>query len=379
VWAIFGVIVIAILVVLSIGVGWGLTGLEGIEGLVLAVIAAGVVFVAGFSTGAATGESIEIENAKSKRKRAENKLRRIQELSASKIQEISGLLQTINKQSVLLPSLVRWSDAITESYDNAISEALKNKKHPAPKAAEQVKLARHEARTAKRELMIARNRIDLYESLAPWLTEYTEYTVGELIDALRDDEEAVAASERGEDPARRYIPKAEWRRLTEPERNQLALDRYCDTNRKRSPWSAGIEYERYVGYVYECEGYSVEYCGALRGREDLGIDLICKSDDSVDIVQCKRLAVEKGIPVRENVIAQIFGSAEFYRMSTDTPKTVKPVLITSFELSDEARRFASHLNVEVKERFSIQRYPMIKCNISALLVTLWVTATPETA
>ncbi len=38
--------------------------------------------------------------------------------------------------------------------------------------------------------------------------------------------------------------------------------------------------------------------------------------------------------------------------------------MTTYELSDEAKRFAKHLNVEVNEIFELQEYPMIKCNIS---------------
>jgi Restriction endonuclease len=152
--------------------------------------------------------------------------------------------------------------------------------------------------------------------------------------------------------------------MSTAERNQLALDRYCNPTRKRTPWAAGIQYERYVGFTYERLGFVVEYQGALEGREDLGIDLVCEDDNQILIVQCKRLAAEKQLPVRENTVAQIFGSAEFHRMCSRTVKTVRPVLITTYQLSEKARDFARHLNVDTKEFFELKPYAMIKCNIS---------------
>jgi hypothetical protein len=272
-------------------------------------------------------------------------------------------LSKVREDSVLLPSLVRWADFLEETRDDIISETLHTKKHPARKAAEQVRLARSEGRAAKRELRLALNRVDLYESLAPWLAEFTHLTVSELIDAIREEEETRASVERGEDPVGRYVPIAEWKTLSPTKRNQLALDRYCDPARRRTPWAAGIQYERYVGYTYEQLGYAVEYHGALRGREDLGVDLICRSPKETLIVQCKRLSVEKQLPVRENVVAQIFGSAEFFRMCSGV-SPVQPVLITTFQLSEDAQRFARHLGVEVREFFEMTDYPMIKCNIA---------------
>jgi hypothetical protein len=39
-------------------------------------------------------------------------------------------------------------------------------------------------------------------------------------------------------------------------------------------------------------------------------------------------------------------------------------LITSYELSDQAREFAHHLGVELKENIVIPPYPTIKCNVN---------------
>jgi len=43
---------------------------------------------------------------------------------------------------------------------------------------------------------------------------------------------------------------------------------------------------------------------------------------------------------------------------------IKPVFVTSTNLSDRANEFAKLLKVEVRENVALGKYPMIKCNIS---------------
>ena len=194
-----------------------------------------------------------------------------------------------------------------------------------------------------------------------------------------DTGERAGALDDQEDPITQFVPKAgvDWRSLSGPERNQLALDRYSAPNRKRSPWQIGIDFERYVGYHYEEKSYKVRFNGALQAKEDLGIDLICENDKEILIIQCKRLSLVKGLPVRENTVAQIYGAAKFFEWSPETilrrlgvPKKdlssklpVRPVLITTYELSEYARLFAKALNVEIIEHFESTPYPLIKCNV----------------
>lgn len=319
-----------------------------------------VLVLVAYFVGRAT-MSPRITAAREARETAQHELRVIQDrwtLLQSLFDETLGGLR---KDSVLLHSLVRWADELEIAKNNVIAHGLVRKSRPAHKAAQEVRAAGAEARQSKRELNLTLNRLALYESLAPWLAEYTELTVDELIDALREEAEAEASEE---DPVSRYVPKAEWSKLTVTERNQTALDRYCDPKRRRTPWAAGIQYERFIGYTYEKAGCKVEYRGAVAGKEDLGMDLVCENASQIQVVQCKRLSVVKELPVRENTIAQIYGSAEYYRMVTGTSKPVIPVLITTYQLSDEARRFARHLKVNFKELFEMKSYPMIKCNVA---------------
>jgi hypothetical protein len=102
----------------------------------------------------------------------------------------------------------------------------------------------------------------------------------------------------------------------------------------------------------------------MEGKEDLGIDLICLKAGHFHIVQCKRLSEIKGIPVRENVIAQVYGSSAFYAMEEGLSAMPLPVLYTTYECSEQARKFAKHLGVYLREKVPFKPYPCIKCNIS---------------
>jgi hypothetical protein len=287
-----------------------------------------------------------------------------------RLKQISNLfeltLKKIRDDSVLMPSLVFWADGIQEYYDQAIADRLIYKKRPAKKASDEVKEARAVARENKKEFLFLRNRLIFYESLAPWLSDYVDVTVDEFITSIQKSQEVNTIDIDDEiDPIERYVPKTEWKKLSTTKRNQLALDRYLDPNRKKDLWKIGIDYERFVGYQFEQQGYKVIYHGAINEKEDLGIDLICENETEILSIQCKRLSVIKEIPVRENIIAQIYGASRFLEMKTACKKKLKPVLVTTYRLSDEARNFAKHLEVEIHENYELKPYPLIKCNISS--------------
>src|SRR3989339_250432 len=141
--------------------------------------------------------------------------------------------------------------------------------------------------------------------------------------------------------------------------NQMALDRFW--KRPKSKWLIGRLYERYVGYLFEKEGYDVEYVGIFKGFEDLGRDLICKKGKNITIIQCKNWS--KFRTIYEKHIFQFFGTVFQYR--DENPKhNVKAIFYTTTSLSDLARRFAKELNIQLEENhhFNIE-YPAIKCNI----------------
>ena len=144
-------------------------------------------------------------------------------------------------------------------------------------------------------------------------------------------------------------------------RNQLALDRYLSGTLSKA--EIGRMYERYIGYLYEQQGYTVEYYGIIKGFEDLGRDLICRKGKEIHIVQAKCWSDKKQI--HENHICQLFGTSAHFRKNCRDGETVSMHLITSTVLSDTAKEIACALGVQYIEQRKLDKsYPMIKCNIS---------------
>jgi len=119
----------------------------------------------------------------------------------------------------------------------------------------------------------------------------------------------------------------------------------------------------YLGYLYESQGWDVEYFGIMEGVEDMGRDLICSKDGEVKIVQAKCWNREKLI--HEKHIFQLYGTALLYRMETGSASKVIASFETTTSLSPKARQVAAALNIEIKERQELRKdFPMIKCNIN---------------
>lgn len=160
------------------------------------------------------------------------------------------------------------------------------------------------------------------------------------------------------DPVVKYIEKSEWEKLSESERNQLALDRYIES-RKKSNWQIGRDYELYCGYCCESKGYQVDYFGSYNGIEDLGRDLIIKKGNEIHIIQCKYWSQNKQI--HENHIMQLYGSVVEYNIENNA--NAKGVLLTNTKLSDKAKEFAKVLGISFMEDVPMGEFPRIKCNI----------------
>lgn len=249
------------------------------------------------------------------------------------------------------------SDILTE-------KALVRKERPAPVAAESVSIANSKARQAGLEYEIARNRLDLYERYAPWLVSLSDYTIDEVLEGIHEEQFSIDTDEQDSypDSGRQYISDYEWKNLSETDRLQCALERFSDRKRRRTPWQIGREYERFVGWMEETRGYRVIYRGAIEGWSDWGIDLICENHEEVVLIQCKYLSSEKGIPVRENTVAQTFGASKLWSLLNPSHRTCRSVICTSYELSPDALMFAKHLEVEVRTGVELRDYPRIKLN-----------------
>ena len=139
---------------------------------------------------------------------------------------------------------------------------------------------------------------------------------------------------------------------------QRELNRYL--NKQLTDEEIGRAYERYIGYLYESEGYDVVYNGAVNGVDDMGRDLIVRAFDEVLIIQAKCWAKFKTIP--EAHIFQLYGTAaHFEKTAKKTREKIKPLFYTSAKYSDVAKEVADVLDVELIHLNLKRTYPMIKC------------------
>ena len=256
------------------------------------------------------------------------------------------------------PTLAKAYDDFFKLQDKNLIDFLTQKDKPAISASEVVVEYGKLRRKAEKENKILRYIIDNYESLFPSLVDLREETE----DIKEDDRELMSeyTEEELQDEVTHYITKVEYRKLSTVEKNQLALDRYW--KRPKSKRHIGKIYERYVGYLYEQQGYEVDYVGISKGLEDLGRDIIAKKGKELIVIQCKNWSKFKTI--YEKHIFQFFGTVFQYK-DENKNKGVKAIFYSTTKLSDLARRFANELDIKLVENDKIPtNYPCIKCNIS---------------
>ena len=266
--------------------------------------------------------------------------------------------QLVKERQIGFPTLAKAFEEYLELQDQNIVDFLKYKKTPAIQASELVKELNKKRREALGEKKVLEYLVQYYESIAPFLLDLKE----EVADINEEDRLILAeyTPEEREDETTTFLTKEEYRKLGVNEKNQLALERYW--KRPKSKWHVGKMYERYVGYLYEKEGYNVEYVGIFKGLEDLGRDIIARKGNEIVVIQCKNWS--KFRTIYEKHIFQFFGTV-FQFKDSNVGKDVKAVFATTTELSEVARRFAKELKIDLKENFKMDKnYPCIKCNIS---------------
>lgn len=206
-------------------------------------------------------------------------------------------------------------------------------------------------------------QLQSYKEYFPFLEEYEEVILDESVSLLPG--ESNLDELENSDLVLKFVPKSEYLNLTPAKRNQAALTRYLSGN--LSPAAIGRLYERYLGYLYEIEGWKVEYFGIVKGFEDMGRDLICTRGDEVKIVQAKCWSIQKTI--HEKHVFQLYGTTQMYLMDRSSSGLFAPKVTASFvtttSLSPVARKAAKWLEIEIKEQHPLDKtFPMIKCNIN---------------
>jgi hypothetical protein len=284
--------------------------------------------------------------------------------------EAATALETISREKSLgFPWLATAYSEYQKLYELKLADQLEAKKPPAKRAAEDVRAMAAEKASLRRENRILRELFRYYESLFPWLIDFKGEDLDDLIRQAQKEGITNDSKEgQDQDPAALWLTEAEQdsRQMTRAEKYQRALDRYWRS--KKTPWQIGRDYERYIGYRHERDGFKVEYYGIESGLEDLGRDLICRKGGDVRIVQCKYWSREKTL--HEKHVCQIFGTATAYRLEMGGQEDlfgsdeITPWLYVSCVASSRAKEFAKMLGVELIDSFPLHQYPIIKCNVS---------------
>ncbi|MFR6257493.1 MAG: restriction endonuclease [Anaerovoracaceae bacterium] len=259
----------------------------------------------------------------------------------------------INENSQTYPWLAEYFAECHYAYDLKKSRYLRNKSHPSIKSADVVKETAKEKRILNKMVKEYEHQLNFYETLFPWLEDFKELPPKEAYEYTTD----INTNEY--ERIKKWLSPEDYKNLPSDKKWQLALNNYVN-NPNKTNWQIGIEYERFIGYKYETNGYKIKYEGALKGLEDRGRDIIAIKGDEHLVIQCKRWAKEKTI--HEKHIMQLFGSVTI--LNIETNMNYKGVFITTTKLSAIAKQFAEILNIEVIENCLFEKYPLIKCNIS---------------
>lgn len=239
-------------------------------------------------------------------------------------------------------------------YDEQLAKNLAQKAHPAVRASEDVARIAGEKRELMQRVKALEYQIAEYEAISPQLSSIADLTTSELCEASQSSEDR--------DSLRDWLSDSEYVSLSDERKFQLALDRW--RRRPRSNWQVGRDFERYIGYLYEMNGWKVSFFGALNGKNDLCRDLIAQKNSQTLIIQCKRWAKEKTI--HEKHVFQLFGSVMSYGIENPS-SSPKGLLITTCPLSDVAKQYAHALNIDFEQNYhsrDLDSYPVIKCNIA---------------
>lgn len=325
----------------------------------------------------------EVRVAEKKLQQAERTLNETQQkkhLIEEQIQEretfFERFLATKIKDFPVLAQVIADYEA---SRCDPIIDSLLYRRPSAYASAKIVKDIREEKRA-----LIAKNKAYAWElayirQLLPWISEIEE-------EPIEAQNKVFNTEYNKKDAAGYWLTPEEYQQLPPIERNQRALDRY--KKRHKSNAEIGRDYERYIGYLYEKEGYTVTYYGIERGLDDLGRDLICTRGNEVHVVQCKCWSNLKKKVIREKHLNQLYGTFVAYKIARSMGITIEelsniseaqvkrisqgrldlyrisPVFYSTVPFSPTALAFAKLLNIECLQK-ALGDYPMIKCNISA--------------
>ena len=147
--------------------------------------------------------------------------------------EITELKKLLDEKEQSYPFLaIRHEELISLKYD-AIADQLCAKSRPAFTAAKKVRELSKEVTSWVYKAKIYQHQLEFYEDLFPWLEEFKELPTKDTYDTIHKKKESDKYSHY-----KNYLSPTEYNKLSQTEKNQLALERY--KKRSKSNWEAGI-------------------------------------------------------------------------------------------------------------------------------------------
>nr|DAR97758.1 MAG TPA: Restriction endonuclease [Caudoviricetes sp.] len=143
---------------------------------------------------------------------------------------------------------------------------------------------------------------------------------------------------------------------------QKILDEYENERAFRKPEEIGARYERYIGYLYEINGYEVEYNGIKMGKKDDGIDIIATKRRELIIIQCKWYKEDSQI--HSSTIRQLNDNLSERAADNSNKKVVARLYSAYDNLDEQARARLAKTQIEHVVLPYDNEYPKIKCNIN---------------
>jgi len=302
-------------------------------------------------------EMIETQWQKEREATESNWAKRHEAIKSRLLQELDSNLNDRGKTYKWLIPMVSDIKLILKEWNRRVEELVSTKRLP------ETKVKINELLREKKRLMEENHELR-------YQLEYIRTLIPET-DNIIDFDEHKTDVENIDKPSD-FLSKEEYKSLSDREKNERALKHY--KNRNKRNWEIGRDFELFIGYEYECLGYSVEYFGIEKRLEDLGRDLIAKKDNVTLIIQCKYWSKDKVI--HEKHIAQLYGTVAMYELGRKGDafvetiqgnlfkEMIRGVFVTHTGLSVEAKNFARYLRIETIENKVQGEYPLIKCNVN---------------
>src|SRR3990172_4505778 len=227
--------------------------------------------------------------------------------------------------------LARFLGEADKALDNYIALQLRDQHRTVGGAEEELGRLQVERRQLKDRLKFLEFQLASYKEYFPFLEDYDNTILDE---AVQLDGSDIAPSSLGPSyPSLNFLSHDEYSRLDSVARDQLALDRYLRNG--LSPAAVGALYDRFIGHLYERDGWEVRYQPVAPGVKGLAQDLICSKDDVIHVVHAKCWAPDKLI--HQKHILQLFGTVQWLtiKLSEDQlfPPKIVPRFITTARLS----------------------------------------------